>query len=53
MEGETIKKKYKVIQDKLNKERLTFSSQLEVLETTVRKQDDEIDKSKNKQKVKR
>ena len=52
MEGETIKKKYKVILDKLSKERLTFASQLEELETTIKKQDDEIDKSKMKQKVK-
>ena len=51
MEGETIKKKYTSILDMLKKERLTFSNQLEALESTIKKQDDEIDRLKNTQKV--
>jgi len=51
MEGETIKKKYTSILDMLKKERLTFSNQLEALETTIKKQDDEIERLKNTQKA--
>ena len=46
MEGETIRKKYNAILDMLKKERLTFGNQLESLESTLRKQDDEIEKLK-------
>ncbi len=46
MEGETIKKKYTTILDMLKKERLTFGNQLEGLEGTLRKQEDEIEKLK-------
>ncbi|TRY80512.1 hypothetical protein TCAL_10729, partial [Tigriopus californicus] len=46
MEGETIKKKYNTILDMLKKERLTFGNQLENLEGTLKKQDDEIVKLK-------
>ena len=51
MEGETIKKKYSSILDMLKKERLTFSNQLEALESTIKKQDDEIERLKSTQKV--
>ena len=51
MEGETIKKKYTSILDMLKKERLTFSNQLEALESTIKKQDDEIERLKNTQKA--
>lgn len=46
MEGETIRKKYNAILDMLKKERLTFGNQLESLEGTLRKQEDEIEKLK-------
>ena len=46
MEGETIKKKYITILDMLKKERLTFGNQLQVLESTLKKQDEEIIKLK-------
>ena len=46
MEGETIKKKYNTILDMLKKERLTFSNQIEGLEGTLKKQDEEIAKLK-------
>lgn len=46
MEGDTIKKKYVTILDMLKRERLTFSNQLEGLESQLRKQDDEIKKLK-------
>ena len=36
--GETIKKKYNSILDMLKRERLTFSNQLESLESQIRKQ---------------
>ena len=50
--AETIKKKYSTILDMLKKERLTFGNQLEGLENTLKKQDDEIDKLKVKTGVK-
>ena len=51
MEGETIKKKYTSILDMLRKERLTFSNQWENLEAQIRKQDEEMERLKNTQKV--
>ena len=44
--GETIKKKYSTILDMLKKERLTFGNQLEGLDNTLKKQDEEIEKLK-------
>ena len=44
--GETIKKKYNTILDMLKKERLTFGNQLEGLEGTIKKQEQEIGKLK-------
>ena len=44
--GETIKKKYNSILDMLKRERLTFSNQLESLESQIKKQENEIERLK-------